>query len=163
MDFMAIIQDLELMLENAKKAPLSNKKAVDAEEMGAALAELKQSVPDEIKQSQLVLEREAYILEDAKRNAGLIIGEAEEKARAMVEEHEITQRAHERGDEIMDNARTNGREIREGSLHYASDMLHELKMKLEDHLSMVNTNLQEFEQKSPEAEPRSSLLPTLDD
>lgn len=150
MDINTIIQSMDGLLESSKSVPFSGgKKSIDTDEMHDLLDELKQNVPDEIKQSKLVLEREAYILEDAKRNAGLIVNEAEEKAKQMVEEHEIVMRANDRAEEIMENARGNAREIREGAMNYASDMLRDLEMKLQQQLNVIKVNLSEFENDGP--------------
>lgn len=146
MDMITMLNNLEEHIANAKNVPLSNKKMLDAEEIAALIDDLKVSIPDEIKQSQLVLEREAYILEDAKKNAGLITNEAEETAKKMVEEHEIVKKANEKADEILEAARYNAKEIRDGAMNYASDMLRELQRKMQEQLGVIEENLKEFQE-----------------
>lgn len=146
MDFITMINNLETELENAKNVPLSNKKMVDVDEMLTIIDNLKIAVPDEIKQSKLVLERETYILEDAKRNAGLIVSEAESTAKSLVDEHEIVQKANEKAEEIMAAARQNAQEIRDGAMSYAGEMLRHLEEDVSQYLDTIRENLREFEQ-----------------
>lgn len=145
MDFIAMLSNLEQELENAKNVPLSNKKMIDLDEILGIIDNLKIAIPDEIKQSKLVLERETYILEDAKRNAGLIVSEAEKTAKAMIDEHEIVQKANEKAEEIMGSARENAQEIREGAMNYAGGMLKTLEENIAGYLDTVRENLREFE------------------
>ncbi len=144
MDIMTIITNIEDTLENAKNVPLSSKKMVDIDEFLDLIDSLKIAVPDEVKQSQLVLERETYIIEEAKRNAGLIINEAEAAAKKLVEDHVITQEANEKSKEILNAANENATEIKNGALNYAKDVLRSVETKLSESLTTVQMNLKEL-------------------
>ena len=146
MDFMQMLNNLEDAIENAKNVPLSGKKMIDADEFFEILDAVKATVPEEIRQAQLILERESYILEDAKKNANYIIDEAQTTAREMVDEHEIVAKANAKAEEILNAARANAKEIREGSLAYARDVLRDLEGKINGTLNTVQINLREFEQ-----------------
>ena len=146
MDFMQMLNNLEDAIENAKNVPLSGKKMIDADEFFEILDAVKANVPEEIRQAQLILERESYILEDAKKNANYIIDEAQTTAREMVDEHEIVAKANAKAEEILNAARANAKEIREGSLAYARDVLRDLEGKINNTLNTVQINLREFEQ-----------------
>lgn len=145
MELMTMLSTLEQELENAKNVPLSSKKMIDIDEFLTIIDNMKIAIPDEIKQSRLVLERETYILEDAKRNAALIVSEAEKTAKAMIDEHEIVRKASEKGEEIMEAARSNAQEIRDGAMAYARDMLKNLEAGVAQSLETIRENLQEFE------------------
>lgn len=142
---MTMLENLEKELENAKNVPLSSKKMIDIDEFLGIIDNMKVAIPDEIKQSKLVLEREAYILEDAKRNAGLIVAEAEKTAKAMIDEHEIVQQATEKAEEIMESARSNAQDIRDGAMNYAGDILRHIESDVSKYLETIRENLSEFE------------------
>ena len=145
MELITMLENLERELENAKNVPLSSKKMIDIDQFLGIIDNMKVTIPDEIKQSKLVLERETYILEDAKRNAGLIVAEAEKTAKAMIDEHEIVKQATEKSQEILNAARANAQEIRDGAMNYARDILKHLEADVTTYLETISENLQEFE------------------
>ena len=66
MDVIEIINEIEDVVEGAKTAFLSNKVAVDKEEILELISELRLKLPDEIKQATWIKEERERILNEAR-------------------------------------------------------------------------------------------------
>lgn len=137
MDFLALVDVLEDQITSAAKVPMSGKCMVDREEMLDIIKELRERVPEEIKQANWIKEERQKILVEARKEAGAILKEAEVRFQAMVDEHEITKRATEQAKETVANANRKAKEIRLGTRDYVDSLLGVLENSLAEKLKVV--------------------------
>lgn len=137
MDFLALVDVLEEQIANAAKVPMSAKCMVDREEMFELIKELRERVPEEIKQANWIKDERQKILAEAKKEANNILKEAEIRFQAMVDEHEITKRATEQAKETVANANRKAKEIRLGTKDYVDGLLGVLENSLAEKLKVV--------------------------
>ncbi len=137
MDFLALVDVLEDQITTAAKVPMSGKCMVDREEMLDIIKELRERVPEDIKQANWIKEERQKILVEARKEAGNILKEAETRFQAMVDEHEITKRATEQAKETVANANRKAKEIRLGTRDYVDSLLGVLENSLAEKLKVV--------------------------
>ena len=95
MDVLALLEELQQILENGTPVPFSKKVMLDKEQIEDLILEIKGKTPDELKQARWVKEERQRILQDAQKEANEIIKEAENKIISMIDDHEITRQAIE--------------------------------------------------------------------
>ena len=145
MEIFQLLDNLEDLIENSKKVPLSDKSMIDKDEILEVLKEIRIKLPDELKQAKWVKEERQRILEEAQKEADDIVKEAENRIIAMIDEHEITRKAYEKKAEIIETANEMSREISKGTKDYADNMLAGLEIALEDALNIIKNNRKELQ------------------
>ena len=145
MEIFQLLDNLEDLIENSKKVPLSDKSMIDKEEILEVLKEIRLKLPDELKQAKWVKEERQRILDEAQKEANDIVKEAENRIISMIDEHEITRKAYEKKAEIIETANEMSREISKGTKDYADNMLASLEVALEDALNIIKNNRKELQ------------------
>jgi vacuolar-type H+-ATPase subunit H len=137
MEFLALIDVLEEMVENAARVPFSNKCMLDRDDLLDIIRELRERLPEDIKQAKWITEERQKILADAQRDANYILKEAENRFQELVDEHEITKRANAQASEIIENTKKKAREIRLGTREYVDSILADLERSLAEKLKTI--------------------------
>lgn len=92
MEIFTLLDNLEDLIENSKKVPLSDKCIIGQEELLDLIKEIRLKLPDELKQAKWVKEERERILAEAKKEADDVVKEAENRIISMIDEHEITKK-----------------------------------------------------------------------
>lgn len=125
MELQNLIEDLEEIIENASKVPLSNKCMIDRDEVWEVIQEFRLSFPEEIKQAQYIKKERERILSDAKQEAQKIIEDGKQEVAMMVNETEILKIAQSRADDILKDADMKAVEIRHAAEEEGKDIIAE--------------------------------------
>lgn len=80
-----LIDRLSLIVNNTKPLPLTNRIMVDKEEMSNLLKRLEESIPGDVKQARQILEVEAQILDESRKEADSTVKTANSQAQATIE------------------------------------------------------------------------------
>ena len=89
-----LLEELSEIVEKAWNFPLGRGRAMlDVEEVREILGEIREAMPQEIRQAKAIVADRKQIIDDAKREAETIVRVAEERARAMVNQDEIVRQA----------------------------------------------------------------------
>lgn len=99
------LEEMELILEEAKSVPLSSKVIVDAEGLTELIADIRLHMPEEITQAKRIAQERRDILDNAQAEAEDIIDKARQRADIMIEEHQITKEAKNAAEDILGRAR----------------------------------------------------------
>lgn len=119
-----LIDELYQMAEKSWSLPLSRGRAVlDGDEMKQILNEIRDNLPQEIRQAKAICADRAQIISDAKREAETIVRVAEERAKAMVNQDEIVKQAQQKANEMLTQAQIKFREMRKASNDYIDDLM----------------------------------------
>jgi vacuolar-type H+-ATPase subunit H len=137
MDVLVLIDKLDDLVRNAKQVPLRSEVRVDKEELSDLLNELRETIPDELKNASWIVKEREEMLAAAEREAQRILGEAHERQTQLVAEHELTGQAELARDDIIDDARAEEREIRLGAEDYADEILSTLEINLTKFIAAV--------------------------
>jgi len=137
MDFLGLVDVLEEQVVNAGKIPMSGKCMMDRDELLDLIKELRERVPEDIKQANWIREERQKILADAKKEANNILKEAESRFQSMVDESEIVKKANIRANEIIESARQKSKEMRISTHDYIDSLLGSLENSLADKLNVI--------------------------
>ena len=144
MEIFTLLNNLEDILENSKKVPLSDKCIINQEEVLELIKEIRLKLPDELKQAKWVKEERERILAEAQKEADDVVKEAENRIISMIDEHEITKKAYEQKNQIMSAANENSRQITQGAKEYADKILENLQSSLQATLKEIEQDRKEL-------------------
>ncbi len=150
MDIELLLNELKEVVDEAGSVPFSKKVTVNPDDVYAILDDLKESIPQEIKDARWVNQERERILSEANTQAQQIIDGAEQKVQKaydeanrklkdLVSEHEITKHAHEEADRIVLEAKNTANTITTNSLAYVDQVL----AKTSDEISKTLETIQE--------------------
>ena len=151
MDIIQLVDELDEVLNEASSVPFSRKVAVDPDEVLEILKEIRDSVPEEIKQARWVNEERDRILSEAENQANSLKRNAEKEVekgyedaqkhyRQLVNEHEITKEAKRYGQELVAQAEKEAKGIRQSAINYVDGLLKEASDQLKDTLKTIDNN-----------------------
>lgn len=155
MDIIQLIEEIEDLIEDAGSVPFSKKVMIDADELYDIIHELRQNLPEEIKQANWITEEKDRILQEAQREADSIVTQAEiekdkienearQKFEQMVNEHEIVVEARNKGQMVQAKAEQAARTMKMQSITYVDDMLSQTQERLKNVLSVLEENREEL-------------------
>ena len=122
MELERILDELENMIMDATRVPLTNKCIVETEQLGQIMDAIRTSIPLEIKQArQLLIDRERRINE-AMEEKQRIIQQAEVVAEKMITEEEVYREAKERSADMLSQANNEAYTIRMDAEEYAQKL-----------------------------------------
>ncbi len=138
-----LLDEIYDVLDKGWKLPLSSGRIfVDAEEIRAILDDLREEIPNEVRKAQAIVADRAQIIEDAHREADVVIRTAQEKAQSLVAENEIVRQAQLRANELLTQAQGKYREMRQASSEYVDDLLKRADDSLSENLSELRKTRQ---------------------
>lgn len=117
------IDEIEDFLESCKAAAFSsNKIIVDKIQIEELLEELRSRIPNEIKQSQRLLQNKDQIINEANETGKDIIEDAKKEAQRLLDEHDIAKQARAIADNMMADAHLEAERIIKDAQREASDV-----------------------------------------
>lgn len=155
MDIIQLVEEIEDLIENAGSVPFSKKVMIDADELYDIIHDMRQSLPEEIKQANWITEERDRILDEARlesenivseanKEADNIINEARQHAIKMVDSHEIVQEAREKAQTIQANAEQAARSMHLQSIEYVDEILAKSQASLEKVMTVIEDNRAEL-------------------
>ncbi|WP_099203073.1 ATPase [Miniphocaeibacter massiliensis] len=155
MDILQIIEEIEDLIDEASTVPFSKKVMVDSDELFQLLQQVRQNLPEEIRQAQWINEEKDRIMAEAERDADAIkdeakkesdkiIQDAKETFNQMINEHEVTKKANQYGEEIVSKAEQNARTLKLQSVTYVDEMLGVTQDRLKELLDVLEENRNEL-------------------
>ncbi len=142
-----LLDTIEDTLEEGASIPLSGgKRMVDVDKIRDYLDEIRLNLPAEIRQAKNIVNDRGQILEDAKKEADIIVKKAEERAAILVNDREVLKLAEQRAAELMTNAQSEARNMRQTVTDYCENMLkttEETMIANANQVKTVRTNLRQ--------------------
>ncbi|HIS78279.1 MAG TPA: ATPase [Candidatus Caccousia stercoris] len=140
-----LLDELYDMVEKAWNFPLSRGRAMlDVEEVKEILEEIRDAMPQEIRQAKAIVADRTQIISDAKREAETIVRVAEERARAMVNQDEIVKQAQQKANEMLAQAQTRFRKMQKACNVYIDDLMQRTDEGLTANLAELRKTRQEI-------------------
>ncbi len=155
MDILQLIEELEDVMDDASSVPFSKKVAIDPDEIYEIIKEIRQSLPEEIRQAKWVNDEKDRILEEANAQAADIVKEAEKisqdaehetqrRFNELVNENTVTKQANKIGEGIVADAEKQSRQIREGVFAYVDEILANTQENLKSVIKELDNNRNEL-------------------
>ena len=119
-----LLDELYDILDKGWVMPLSGGKVfVDGEDIKQLLEEIRDVIPDEIRQAKAIVDERDQIISQAQHEADTIIRVADEKAKAMVNQDEIVRQAQAKANDLIMQGQNKFREMRKASNDYVDDIM----------------------------------------
>ena len=100
-DILYLVDRLEELVGEGKRVPFSTRIMVEEEEFLALVDQLREAVPNEIKQAQRVIKERERIIGEAQDEAGRIVQIAQGQAERLVSQNAIVQESRQRSEEML--------------------------------------------------------------
>ena len=115
---------MEETLEEGTAVPFAaTKRVVDVERCRDIIDEVRNNLPDELRDSKKIVSDREQIVRTDQQEADNIIKQAEERARVLVSDQEITKRAQKAAVEIVNAAQNQAKELNRASATYCESIL----------------------------------------
>lgn len=131
MDLSTSLQKLEEMVREAKSMPLSSSALLNREEVLELVVEMRESLPEEIKQARWVVKDREDLLAKARSEAERLVEEAREEQLRMARREEIVARANEEASAIAARAEEEAAKIRTDAEDYVDGKLAQFEAVLQ--------------------------------
>jgi cell division septum initiation protein DivIVA len=130
MDLAGRLQQLEEMVREAKSMPLSSSALLNRDEVLEMLAEMQESLPEEIKQARWIVKDREELLGKARQDAERIVEQAREDQLRMARKEDIVHRAEEEADRIVAEAEQQAQDARAEAESYVDARLAQFEIAL---------------------------------
>ncbi|HYO61628.1 MAG TPA: ATPase, partial [Actinomycetota bacterium] len=108
MDLIERIDEMQVLIEEAKSVPLSSSVVINRDEFLEMLAQMKEEVPDEVRQARWMTRDRDELLSRARKEAERIVAEAREQRDRLLSRTEIVHAAEREAERIVDEAKERG-------------------------------------------------------
>jgi hypothetical protein len=112
MDITQRLQQLEELAMTAKSMPLSSSVLINREELLEMIQEMREALPEEIKQARWVVKDREQLLAKARRDAEGLIQQALAQQAKLVATEEVVKESQLEAERIVNDAREEARQIR---------------------------------------------------
>ena len=112
MDLIERIDELQVLVEEAKSVPLSSSAVINRDEVLELLAQLKEEIPEEVRQARWMSRDRDELLARARREAERIVVEAQEQRDRLFTRTEIVYAAKREAERIIEDARERATKMR---------------------------------------------------
>lgn len=111
-DILYSIDQLEDLVSNAKRVPMSRKVMVEEDDFIHLLDEMRTNIPLEIRDAHRLLKERERLIGEAQDQAARIVEDAKRRAQVLVSEHTILAEARQLGEEELRAAERQRQEAR---------------------------------------------------
>ena len=137
MDLIERIEEIQILIEEAKSVPFSSSAVINREEVLALLAQLKDEIPDEVRQARWMAKDRDEQITRARNEAERIVAEAREQRDRLLSRTEVVQAAEREAERIADQARARAALIRSEAEDYIDQKLAAFEILLNKTLAAV--------------------------
>lgn len=132
-----ILDEIENLVVDGKRIPLTNRSLIDEMELVHLVDNLRQELPNEIQNAQAIMDSKDSILNDGRIEAEQIIDNARKMAEEMTDESKIVRESREKAELIMEQATAQQKELTE----YAFQQARQLRVNANNYASQVFDHL----------------------
>jgi isocitrate lyase len=138
MELFRILDDLESIIRESKKVPLSSGKVViDSSDFLERIDRIRAIVPEEMETARLIISEKERIIKEACKQADEYIDQSRDKVAQMVDENEITRNAIKMSEQIISEAEEEALAIRTEANEYARQVLSHMESVLRKGLDTI--------------------------
>jgi|SRR5215207_10301115 len=145
MNILYLLDQLEDLLKESSKVPMTSRVLVDEQELLDVIDQIRVSIPDEIKEATRLTRQREQLLDDAHAEADRLIREADAQIADRMNEHYLVRAAEARAAQIEERARLEADQVRRESEQYAYRVMQRLRDQIAQVSQTVDRGLQELE------------------
>ena len=131
MDIVARLQQIELIVQEAKSMPLSSSVLVNREELLELVQEGMAELPEEVKQARWIVKDREELLAKGRRDAEVIVERAHQERARLVSDTDVVSAARDEADRIVSEAQDQARQIRLEAEDYVDAKLAQFEIAME--------------------------------
>lgn len=140
-----IIGALYDMVQDARAMPLAADKCIlERDRVLDMLDEIIAQLPSELKQSRTIVESRNELINQARREAEMVLRQAQEQAKQMVTKEAIYEEAKRRSEELVGQTQERINQLRKAGNEYMDDALRRTEETIEKALSEVRDTRMKF-------------------
>lgn len=137
MDLVDRIDELTLLVEEAKSVPLSSSAVVNRDEVLDIIHEIKTHLPEELTQARWMLRDRQELMDRARAEAERVVAEAREQRDRLLSRTEVVQAAEREAERILDAAKEKASKKRAEGDAYVDQKLAAFEIMLTKTLAAV--------------------------
>lgn len=141
MDILHLVDRLEELFNESKSLPLTHKVLVDEERMLDLIDQMRLAIPEEIKNSQQIINQKERVIAQANEEARRTVELAKEQGAKLLERDAIVQNAEIAANNIIQKAREETLTIKNEADDYAVNSLGHLEVELNKILMQVRNGI----------------------
>ena len=145
MDLIERIDELQILVEEAKGVPMSSSAVINRDEFLELLAQLKETVPEEVRQARWMARDRDELLGRARKEAERIITEAAEQRDRLLSRTEIVNAAHREAERLIDEAKERSAKMRVEAEDYIDQKLAAFEILLNKTLTTVGRGREQLQ------------------
>lgn len=145
-DIFVLLDRLEKVINDAQNVPFTQKRMVDEQDVFEIIDQIKQVVPQEIRDAKRLTVDRDRITGEAQNEAQRIVDEAHDERDQMLSDQGLLESAEERRREIIDEAQVEAESIRLGANEYVLDLLEALDVRLTELQRQVGNGIETIRQ-----------------
>jgi cell division septum initiation protein DivIVA len=130
MDLATRLQQLEVLVQEAKSMPLSSSVLVSRDEVLEMIRDMQESLPEEIKQARWIVKDREELLAKARLEGERIVEQAREEQRRMAMKEEVAIRAEQEAAQIRTEAEDKADQMRREAEDYVDAKLAQFEIAL---------------------------------
>jgi hypothetical protein len=130
-DLSGRIAQLEEMVRDAKSMPLSSSALLNRDEVLELIQQMKDALPDEIKQARWIVKDREELLAKARRDAEAMVEQGREEQLRLASHEAVVQKAAEEAERIVQEAGEDARRLRLEAEDYVDAKLAQLEGQLQ--------------------------------
>jgi anion-transporting ArsA/GET3 family ATPase len=147
MEIFRILDEMELLIKDSKKVPLSSGKVVvDPNRFLDRIDRIRAILPEELETARCLLRDKERIVEEACAQAEQYVEHSRGQAAKLLDENEITRNAVQMADDIIARAQQVSREIHQDANDYAEGILSHMEIVLRRGLEAISMGKEELRQ-----------------
>ncbi|MEW6066653.1 ATPase [Desulforamulus profundi] len=130
MELFNILNELEELIEESPKVPMTKRIMVDENRVLDYLDRIRTSLPEEVRQAKWLVKERDKVLSESKKEAQRMLEDVAREIEQRAEDHEIVKKAEKIAQETIKKSEEVSAQIRQGAREYADEILQSLEEKL---------------------------------
>ena len=139
MDLLSALNELEELIENSGRVPLTRKVMVNEDSILDLLDRIRTTIPEESRQAKWIIQEREKVMSESQKEARRIVENAQKQVEKQAEDSEVVRKAKAVAEEIIARAERTAQEMREGAREYADEIL----SALQDKLNKINQQIEQ--------------------
>ncbi|GAB6180578.1 vacuolar-type H+-ATPase subunit H [Desulfotomaculum defluvii] len=144
MELFNILNELEELIEESPKVPMTRRVMVDENKVLDYLDRIRTSLPEEVRQAKWLVKERDKVLSESKKEAQRMLEDVSREIEQKAEDHEIVKKAELLGEETIKKAEEVAAQIRHGARGYADEILESLESKLSKMIEEIQQGREEL-------------------
>lgn len=144
MELFNVLNELEELIEESPRVPMTKRIMVDENRMLDYLDRIRTSLPEEVRQAKWLVKERDKVLSESKKEAQRMLEDVSREIEQRADDSEIVRKAEKQAEEVIKKAEEVAAQIKQGAREYADEILQGLEEKfgkILDEISQGRTEL----------------------